>query len=649
MLRHDDVADDHEAIALASLLQDREEAVAAVCGAQKRQSPVARAGDKVQVMSAVTAVQADGHSKPMVTAASYPPLQKTQGRGTPSFAMGKRNATERVGHPPDAFTYDPNTGRMASYTFSVNGQTDVGALTWNTNGTLNQLKITDNIPGTSDSETCNYLYDDLRRLSTANCGTPWSQTFTYDPFGNISKSGTSSFIPGYSLTQNQFTSIPGRNVSYDGDGNLLTDNLNTYTWDAYGNMSTVNTGSATVTATYDALGRMVENNAGGSYTQIIYGPQGKKLASAHGQTLVKAFVSLPGGAKAVYNSTGLAYYRHSDHLGSSRLASTSARGLYSSTAYAPFGEVQQSQTSGTADASFTGQDQDTVSSLYDFQARRYSPSQGRWISPDPAGRGAVSLANPQSWNRYAYVLNNPMALSDSMGLSVHRRHGARPNVRPIGGDDDDDDDDGGGSNGGDDSSGDDDNSGNNGDCDLTGYCPIDPGPCDAECQQESQQIQQQLDQNCQQGLQEAGADMGAVSRANAAWDTIDAAADANNIDPDLLAAVAIRETGFQNIPQSGGGQGAGIFQIDLGQNPGVTPQQAYDPTFAANFAANMLGSNMATLSAAYPNLNSAQLTQATAASYNFGTGNISGNPATIDVGTTGGNYGSDVQLLMDCF
>jgi len=88
--------------------------------------------------------------------------------------------------------------------------------------------------------------------------------------------------------------------------------------------------------------------------------------------------------------------------------------MFSSTAYAPFGE--QYATAGTADSSFTGQDQDTVSSLYDFQARRQSPSQGRWISPDPAGRKAASLASPQSWNRYAYVQNNPLAIIDPKGL-----------------------------------------------------------------------------------------------------------------------------------------------------------------------------------------------------------------------------------------
>ena len=168
--------------------------------------------------------------------------------------------------------------------------------------------------------------------------------------------------------------------------------------------------------TYDALGRMVEQNRSGSYTELVYGPDGGKLALMNGQTVQKAFVPLPGKAAAVYNSTGLDHYRHPDWLGSSRFASTSARGMYFDVAYAPFGEPYAQ--SGTTDLSFTGQNQDTVggglTGLYDFLAREYS-TQGRWPSPDPAGLTAVNPDNPQSWNRYAYVLNNPLNLIDPFG------------------------------------------------------------------------------------------------------------------------------------------------------------------------------------------------------------------------------------------
>jgi RHS repeat-associated protein len=88
--------------------------------------------------------------------------------------------------------------------------------------------------------------------------------------------------------------------------------------------------------------------------------------------------------------------------------------MYSSSAYAPFGE--QYATSGTSDASFTGQNADTTSTLYDFTFREHSPSQGRWISPDPAGVAVADITNPQSWNRYAYVLGSPLNMIDPSGL-----------------------------------------------------------------------------------------------------------------------------------------------------------------------------------------------------------------------------------------
>ena len=146
-----------------------------------------------------------------------------------------------------------------------------------------------------------------------------------------------------------------------------------------------------------------------SYQEIVYGPNGK-LALMNGSTLTKAFVPLPAGAQAVYTSSGLAYYRHPDWLGSSRLATTPSRTLYYSAAYAPFGEPYAG--SGTQDLSFTGQNQDTAAStvpggaggLYDFLYREHTPVQGRWLSPDPAGLSAANPSDPQTWNRYAYVM-----------------------------------------------------------------------------------------------------------------------------------------------------------------------------------------------------------------------------------------------------
>lgn len=59
----------------------------------------------------------------------------------------------------------------------------------------------------------------------------------------------------------------------------------------------------------------------------------------------------------------------------------------------------------------------TTTNLYDAQFREYE-IYGRWPSPDPAGIAAANPANPQSWNRYAYVMNNPLALIDPLGLAA---------------------------------------------------------------------------------------------------------------------------------------------------------------------------------------------------------------------------------------
>ena len=99
VLVHDDVADHDEAVTLPRLFEDGEESVPCSRGTKERQSPPTPASDKVQVMCAERAMQTRRHDRTMVSAASYPPLQKTQGRGTHSFEMGNKKRTERPGHP----------------------------------------------------------------------------------------------------------------------------------------------------------------------------------------------------------------------------------------------------------------------------------------------------------------------------------------------------------------------------------------------------------------------------------------------------------------------------------------------------------------------------------------------------------------------
>jgi RHS repeat-associated protein len=61
----------------------------------------------------------------------------------------------------------------------------------------------------------------------------------------------------------------------------------------------------------------------------------------------------------------------------------------------------------------TGKERDAESGNDYFGARYDSSSMGRFLSPDPVGG---SLANPQTLNKYAYVLNNPLTNTDPTGL-----------------------------------------------------------------------------------------------------------------------------------------------------------------------------------------------------------------------------------------
>jgi RHS repeat-associated protein len=62
---------------------------------------------------------------------------------------------------------------------------------------------------------------------------------------------------------------------------------------------------------------------------------------------------------------------------------------------------------------FTGKERDAETGLDFFEARYFSSAQGRFTSPDPLGG---SLIDPQTLNRYAYVRNNPLALTDPTGM-----------------------------------------------------------------------------------------------------------------------------------------------------------------------------------------------------------------------------------------
>jgi RHS repeat-associated protein len=347
----------------------------------------------------------DGKGRPYSAIAS--PSTNMVGSVTYTPANGPLVVSLGLGDS-DSYSYDSTTGFIKTFTNTI-GATPVsivGTMTWNQNGTLRQLAVVDGI-NASLTETCNYGtgttagYDEFGRLVSANCGSVWAQTFSYDGFNNLSKSGSSQWLPGYNQANNHYM-LAG--TTYDSNGNLLTDTFHTYTWNQDNHPLSIT--DAGITMSYDALGRLVEKKTGSVYNMTVYSPVGKvaTMSGTTGQNLVTYDVALPGGVKAVSN--GGVKFMHGDWLGSARLVSSRGnRAAYADRAFAPYGEVYGNV--GAVDAvNFTGDLQDMVAGTYDTPNRELNPSQGRWISPDPAHSG---------WNAYAYT-SNPLVAVDPSGL-----------------------------------------------------------------------------------------------------------------------------------------------------------------------------------------------------------------------------------------
>jgi RHS repeat-associated protein len=144
----------------------------------------------------------------------------------------------------------------------------------------------------------------------------------------------------------------------------------------------------------------------------------RKYYSAFGRNV--AMREVPGGAGA-----GTVSFILIDHLGGTNKTMDSSGTIVDSIKYWPFGAIR-SGTATTTDKLFTGQRQeagaDHAMGLYDYGARFYSTTLGRFVSVDPlVGSGG----DPQSWNAYTYVRNNPLVMTDATGMIPDSVHDAR--------------------------------------------------------------------------------------------------------------------------------------------------------------------------------------------------------------------------------
>lgn len=209
-------------------------------------------------------------------------------------------------------------------------------------------------------------------------GTPCA--FNYDANGNM--------IYGADLTD--MTGAQSRSITFNAD-NMATQ-------------VTHSTGPA-ISLTYDGQAqRAKKSGTGGIFCYIddtfeVVGGSPVKYIFANGQRIARI------------SSSGTHYF-HKDHLGST-ISVTDASGLaVQATAYLPFGGKRGSSDITLTSYKYTDQEQDGPVNLYNYNARLYDPAIGAFVSADSIVPDAY---NPQSLNRYAYVLNSPMMYVDPSG------------------------------------------------------------------------------------------------------------------------------------------------------------------------------------------------------------------------------------------
>jgi RHS repeat-associated protein len=281
-----------------------------------------------------------------------------------------------------------------------------------------------------------YDYDHVGRLIEARTGSearghlsgqggpqdgPYAQSYRYDQTGNMwYRVGWGGWFNPWleqwpSYVNNRLTTVPGTSlsISYDAAGNLTNDGTQTYTYDATGQQ----TSGGGVTQSYDGdrlRVKKVENEVTTYYLRSsVLGGQVISELNTSG-VVQRGYVYLGGQLLAIQQNNQVSWVHQDPVTKSQRI--TNASGTITSTIdLDPWGgETLSSSNQAFQPHRFTTYERDGNAGD-EAMMRRYAGKWHRFVQPDPAD-GSYDLSNPQSFNRYAYVQNDPTNLVDPAGL-----------------------------------------------------------------------------------------------------------------------------------------------------------------------------------------------------------------------------------------
>lgn len=290
------------------------------------------------------------------------------------------------------------------------------------------------LDGTGFSTGETITYDNLHRVKNYS---GLSGDYTYDAVGNITYNregdgGTypngSSYTYGATPRKQATTSAYGQTALYDKCGNMIvrhgTTGPQALDYDSENRLARFSqAGSLIVEFGYATDGTRLWKRVNQDASQLqvwiggIYEEKGGKTlfhVFAGGQRICtfEAGSPLAGGG----DPSKVGYYYHQDQLTSSSALSDSTGAQKEINVWYPFGRAQTAslQSSFKVSNRFTGQVSDDETGLYYYVARYYDPELGRFIQADTI---IPDFGDPQSYNRYCYVRNNPLRYTDPSGHS----------------------------------------------------------------------------------------------------------------------------------------------------------------------------------------------------------------------------------------
>ena len=285
-----------------------------------------------------------------------------------------------------------------------------------------------------------YAYDTLSRLVAASFPTgagTQTESYGYDVYGNLTAITTNGSTRAIAV-DGASNHVGGS--SYDANGDLVVDGALTLEYDSDGMVKRKLFAGGMEAYVYDANGERIGAGIGDDVTWSVRGLDGKVTRDYVGSIQdpgvawlwMKDTLYRDGQLLAAEHpgAEGGVWHYHLDHLGTPRWVTADGGALVSQHDYTPWGIETTSMRQDTANGfsheermKFTGHERDFTSGtmientnyLDSMHARYYSAGVGRFLAVDPAMDLKKTMANPQMWNRYSYVVNNPIRFTDPDG------------------------------------------------------------------------------------------------------------------------------------------------------------------------------------------------------------------------------------------